>query len=124
MRRLVPDDVAYLETQPLRVSYGAARDFDLALVEIDPEHTTLFGPFPEQAGEQPVTTPEVHDEPLFRNEALHEGEVRQERTAVNEEPRAERRGPIPVDRSVEGCARASARHQGTRQRTVSLPKAV
>ena len=124
MRRLVLDDVADLEPQPLRVPNRTARDLDLAVVQVDPEDATGFGSLAQQTREEPVATPEVDDESLPRNEPLHEGQVGQKGASVHEQARTERRRAIAVDRSVERGARARAGHQGTRQRTASAPSAV
>src|SRR5207253_1472985 len=64
----------------------------------------------QDAGEEPMPAAEIDDEPGTRDVALDEREVGKERTPVDEEARAERRGAVPVDRTVERAARARARH--------------
>ena len=53
---------------------------------------------------------EVDDEPGLRDVTLDERQVREERPPVDEETRAEGRGAVPVDRTVERAARARAWH--------------
>src|SRR5688572_13039357 len=67
---------------------------------------------------------EVDDESLPRNEPLDEGQVGEKCAPVHEKTRSERRRAVAVYRPVERRARAPPGHQGTRQRTASLPNAV
>src|SRR5947208_2723908 len=118
------DDVADLEAKPLCVLDRDAADGDLLGIEVDPEDPAGVGGLAEQTGEKAVAAAQVDDEPLTRYEALDEGEIRQEGSAVHEEPVHDRRRAVAVDSAVQGRARARSRHQGTRQRRVSLPSAV
>src|SRR5207237_7544431 len=59
VRGLILDDVADLEPEPPRVADGGASDLDLALVEVDPEHASLFGGLTQQAWEETVARAEV-----------------------------------------------------------------
>src|SRR5205085_1131186 len=113
-----------LEPQPLGVPNRTACHLDLAVVQVDPEDATGFGSLAQQTREESVTTAEVDDEPLPRNEPLDKRQVGEKRASVHEQARTERRRAIAVDGPVERGTRARARHQGTRQRTASLPSAV